>query len=193
MVHLPRLVSRTDLPTCPLRIPSFTLLVCSLFRAWILLQFFGDLHRLVFVMWLRCQHSFFSTNFPILCALWPFAILLSVCSAQVPRYTSPCPCVRIVVVSSKAKASLSSPHLLHCAVPSRNTVSVRVHIYSAGVEEEAPCTDASYTCADSLLNRDLTTKASGRACPATPQYFIAEEDPNSSSVKVSSMYWPIWS
>ena len=48
-----------------------------------------------------------------------------------------------------------SHHFQHRTVSSHNTVTMRVPINSAGAQEEAPCTSASYACTDSLLKGAL--------------------------------------
>ena len=50
----------------------------------------------------------------------------------------------------------------HRTVPSHNTVSMWVQIDSARAEEEAPCTNISYACTDSLLKG--APKNSRKAC-----------------------------
>ena len=119
---------------------------------------------------------------------------------------------RTICKSSLSYGLLFSPPFFHRTVSSRNTAPVRVRIESAGAEEEAPRTNASHACADSLLQRALKTTKKGKrphqhpsgvivrlTCPhALSHNFYRMEDParhgrttailpNPSSVRVSSM------
>ena len=55
----------------------------------------------------------------------------------------------------------------HRTASSHSTVTMRVQINSAGAQEDAPCTNASYACTGSLLKGALKIRT--KRAPSTPK------------------------